>query len=513
MAVRSFYRIIFLIVVLGILTSERMVSQFVSVPFSPLKLTIQPSELQLNQYDVGGNPAALYYDVQNSYLFLQGRREAKSGSAHAPFEPGAPVLYEYYVEGAKGIGRDQMFKGQFGFRQEFRGDWQWMDTKSYGLGNPFILADSSTGRTVYRGIVANAQYSRLLAEGLTVGAEMTYGIDNGLKEVTPKPTSTNRDLSLRLGVMAELRSDLHAGLSFRYLDQQEEIRFEEDESGLLEETILFKFRGLDRYLRLTKKTELRNSQYHAYQGFLHGDVALNEASHLVAYGGGGVESFSIIDGGSSPRNEGYWQRENLQGHFQGDHPLGELRVAFRLDYSTSRDWSRHPEYNVLLSEGTERQVDATVGLEAQVIPHVLRAGIEYGFCSEKRTLDDYLSAIHISYSQTRHWIGFGSSYRMSERLQTTLHYHYAFQSIVPVMLEGKNLSFFFTSIRKREFDLSSAAGAGHHALYVVEYTTTTYGSAILQLSYGKLAISESTFFTNLARSSFSISLGLKISTM
>ncbi len=453
------------------------------------------------------NPAWSYYRSRDSELWLHASREAESGGLHSPFAAGSPNVYEYFVEGAQRLGDDEVFRGQFGFRQDFRDELLWIDSRDYALQNPFVLADSSTGQTVYRGIIMTAEYARILNEDFTAGASVTYGVANGVKEVVPKPTSMNRDLAARFGLTFTVASPLRIGAGFRYVDQQEEITFDEEEASLLTETILFKFRGLDKFLRLTKKSEFRKSQLRGYEGSAEGEYTLDEHTMLNARGEMGVHAATVTDGGTSPVDQGYWHTSFSRGTVRATYGDDGTRLTVWGAVAHASHWSKHPLYDVVFMEGSETTVSLGGGYETPLMPGFLTAGIEYSFAHEREEITDHLSAVRVDLSRALHTLGVHSSWLWSEDFSTTLGYTVGFTFTGDDVVDAPGASPFF-ALRRQELAAWNVRSDTHILQASIGCTRGPFGSIVLRARYFHRSTEASSLWPDPVRDGFRVALSL-----
>src|SRR5690606_11463407 len=145
----------------------------------------------------------------------------------------------------------------------------------------------------------NAQYSARLFNRLLTGFSINYYVDEGLKEVSPRPTSDHRDIDAGIGIGYELNNNLSLGGSLRAYDYNESIQYSEDIEAIYAETILFKFRGLDLPEIIKKTSESRASYHNGYDGKLdlfYSDINISAA----LFGGNNLEHITFKDNLSNP---------------------------------------------------------------------------------------------------------------------------------------------------------------------------------------------------------------------
>jgi hypothetical protein len=477
-----------LVFALAVIVAVPARAQRFSRPLPGLQTVAEDRSLAITSSAVNGNPAWLSLEPAASDLWVHLNGRSTTGALRGAFDPASPEVYQYFVEGSKSLADGRVFRGEFGFQQDLRSGWRWIDTKEYATSNPFVLGDSSSGETAYRGIVTRAQYGMILDDTWLLGAEVSYGVNNGVKQVTPKPTSTNRDIAGTVGVGYLFPSGLAVGAAFRYLDRQEEVSFADEGSAVLTETILFKIRGLDRLLRLTKKNEMRNTQLRGYEGTGTLSTAADAATVVSAFGSGGVRTSTVTDGGTSPVEQGYWQSTDAAGHLRVHHRMGRMMVGLRADYAHEEYWSRHPEFNVRMLRGTASLIGAGAGVEAEVLPGSLTVAGEYTVAREKQDVDDHLSAISIDQARMVHTLGALARWTWSERLQTTVAYTVSLRSPVRSVIDAPVAGWYFQTVRRIDFDLFAARTTLHTARFACSYDTGLFGDVTLLLEYAREAV-------------------------
>ncbi len=469
-------------------------TQFISDNRIELRSIFSAYDDPVNMLQFGENPAWLFFDGNQIPLELYGDYSGQSGDFHKPFDPGTRDTYQYYVQGARILDEHHAVKGQFGFLQDFRGDWRWMMTRDYDNGNPFVLADSTTGRTVYRGISMNAMYGVPLTDRIAVGTQIKYAIDNGLKEVSPKPISTIRDLQFSIGTVYHVSQQFQVGASFAHFDQQEEISYQEDEVDPLTETILLKFRGIDRFLRVSKQREFRESRWRDYSGRIHMSGSLNNGLTYTAYGGLTTGNIDVRDGRTSPDDQGYWYREGYDAGVRLYYPLDRYAFGFTSEVNYTDHWARHPRFEVVLSEGSDRFQMLALGIERSLGGVLEMLGGEYGIIHHGKQVNDYLSKVDVDISRLIHEASIGSRWKFTENFSTTLLYTFSWQTAQNDIIEAPNPSPFFSDVRIYEFEYYCSAANRHSFQAESHIGTSRIGTIVLGLRLDRIDVTSSDYF-------------------
>ncbi len=473
-----------------------------------LRTVMDGSALRMTMYHVGANPAWLYETRTEPPLKFHAGVSTNAGDYHSPFEPGYDHLYDYYAEGARQLHGSHFVKGRFGFTQEFRGDWQWMDTKSYASGNPFLIADSSRGVTAYRGIAASGEYSVRVTDDVLAGASLRYGVNNGLKQVTPKPTSLNRDIDVSVGTAYKLSPAAAAGAVLSYHDRQEEITFAVDETAIQSQTILYKFRGYDAFIRSTKNTEQRSVQARGYDGRLNASFGEAGGVQAVGYAGAGMQHLMVTDGGTSPVKQGHWQEEAFDGFVKMTVPVSGLRAGAIAGASSKRQWARHPEYDVAIAKNTLTAVNAGAGIEYEF--GTASAGAEYRARYDDNEYADYLSRLRAQMRRMTHTVSAGLRTILAEETVLAASYSYEIGDPVRTGVTISEPSPMYTLVRRLEFEYLRASSRGHSVCVHARFPAGMFGTVDCAARYTVVHADSPDGFASAARSTADLSIAFEL---
>lgn len=382
--------------------------------------TIFESANRVNPYFIGNNPAFLEYDQRDELLEIQSSFDNSSGKFKPFIEPETTSLYQLSFSGKKILEATHFFKGQFAIQRTERDNWQWITTKSYNIGSPFLLGDSTAGRSRYNGLFMKAEYSNKLIDRFLTGVSLGYYVDEGLKEVSPRPTSIHRDMDLSFGIGYLINENMSGGASLKAFDYNEEIKYREDEGSILRETILFKFRGYDYPIVLSKKVETRFSYHNGYYGYIDLNYFPNKQFSTSLYAGTGIEHLTVKDDALNPRSEGYWRKTQNEGGLLASFSFTKyVKAGLWYSFYFQDTWAKHPEFNILLMELDNLNHKVYCGIE-YTISQDLVLGFETGLELTKISCNDYYSDILWNLNGNKFCSSFGIEYRWSDRLSTFL---------------------------------------------------------------------------------------------
>ena len=424
-----------------------------------------------------GNPALQRVshpgdDLQMAFLF-----DDQSGAFRRFVDPGRHASYAVLASGSKTVGDRQLFQGSFGFQRTQYHDWQWLSTRFYEEAHPFLKADSTTGLSRYNEIVFTGGYAIELRPGWNAGATLYYMVDEGLKDVAPKPLSTHRDIRFRLG-SSYRTGQFEFGAFGGIDDREEELRYTEYEGAILEETVLINFRGYDRPIVQRRDRETRISRGTSWHYGAHGSWLLPEGLRLHAQYRGSSSALDIEEDITRPRKEGY--TSSLSHLVDADliWNRGETMVAAGYRFTSAERWAEFQPFDVLLTDASRRMHRFVTGWSSQVADE-LEVGLEWQIAYGDQSEDDYYSDIawSVDYSDIGFRTGFAG--QVSHRMRLTAHYGYLNRSASNSRLEKGQTGRFFNEYRRRDIDfmLSGYAihegrlaavirHAGHHELHI-----------------------------------------------
>ncbi len=383
------YTIPFLIILFAALPSH---SQWLLSPRKGCNLLFR-SLTSINSHRFGHNPAFMLLDDEPERLTLSSFVQYTDAEYRQFIDPGQRSFLQQTASGKKTIDSVHVFYGQFGFQKEIRNDWSWLATKNYTSGSPFLLGDSTTGSTHYDGIVMRAIYARPLGSRFYVGAELNYYVDEGLKKISPKPTSKHRDIDSRVGMGVALSDRLTLGGHVHFYDANEEIRYREDKESVAQETILFKFKGIDLPQVINKKVESRYSYHHTLSSSVTATYHAPSSLSMSLYAGTGTSELDVKDDAITPLLRGHWQQSETHAGLMALWQVADRQtVGIQTRVFAQNAWARHPDYAITLSERDESRIHTSLSWQIDPSP-LMSIGLEGGLALDRIESDDYYSSV------------------------------------------------------------------------------------------------------------------------
>lgn len=362
------------------------------LPRSPLLEVVIDATPYLNAYELGGNPAYLRSGVHPQSMNLRLVNQRKSGEMAGFVEPGFHSRLQEQATVRRDFGDVHVVQGGFAVEQDRRSDWVWLANRDYEDAPPFVFGDSTSGSSRYNALILEGAYSREIGNRWTTGVAVAYRVDNGLKKVSPRPTSEHRDVRAVVGARFRLWDDASIGAHVRLDDLQEEIRYRTDEGAVLEDTRLLKFRGYDRPQVVNSQVETRFSGRKGVFGGLATSLE-RERLRVVVHTEYGSNQGDVRDDLLSQRSEGYWAGNELRSVGATEVLATEaLTLGLRFDLLRQSRWARHPQFNVLMADYERLDRRIVIGIAYQMTQAV-RSGLEIHLSGRSIDEVDYFADI------------------------------------------------------------------------------------------------------------------------
>ncbi len=471
--------------------------------------TIFEKGKEVNSYYVGYNPAYLPYDNTDKWLHIQSLFDDNSGEFKQFIEPSIKRTYQLSFSGKKAIGETQIFKGRFAFQRIEHHDWKWLSTRNYSTGNPFLLGDSTSGRSRFNGILMNAEYSNKLWDKLLFGIQFHYGVDEGMKEVSPRPTSIHRDINIRIGAGYLITENLTFGVVGNFYDFNERISYREDEGALLQETVLLKFRGYDFPFVIRKKVETRYSFHNGYRGYATASLSLDNFN-AAAYIGSGVEQLVLKEDVSNPLTVGLWQNKMIDAGLRASVKIDEnFFVGAKYKYTQSDMWAKHPQFQVLYMEGKSPDHSFTLGAEYR-LSQALKFGIEGGIDLVDISKDDYYSSVFWKTKGKLISGAAGSEFRFSDIISASVAYGVSTFTVDETSLLYGTPSTYFNDFRIMDILFFQSSFLKHTFNAKIDISPGFDGIISILINYNLINSDDSLFTEKLKRNKLNIVLEYKV---
>lgn len=414
-------KILILALILSVLTCKSLGQN--SGSKNNLKTKIEFSET-LSIYSLYKNPAFLSDDSEDERLNVKTDYQTRSGSLRKFTAPEKINLYSIRFGGKKHITSRQIFKGEFQFAKDVFNDRDWFSTKNTEDSFPFLIGDSSKGDVRYNCLKLNASYSNRITEQFSFGAKIMYGVDEGLKKVFPRPTSTHRDIDFSLGIGYLPHQNIKGGLELSYFDYDEEIEFKEDKGSLYKENIIFKLRGYDYPLRITQKTLTWHSGSKGVRSIVS-SLLKNEEMSLYVSASLKYSKTEFEEGAEKLLKMGYLNKEQygFNGHFTYQFNE-ETKLGIFGGYEDYDCWGKHPDYSILIYEETNEKYNAGFNFLFN-LSDKLTLLTECKFSGDDRNMADYYGNLNYDLERVNLISSVSARYLLNNDNHLSVEYSYS----------------------------------------------------------------------------------------
>jgi len=470
--------------------------------------TIFINSFEKNLFHLSGNPALINVKPEDEVLSIKSSLSNVNGSFKPFSYPGEDRSYSLIATGEKRIDSNQCFSGFFGFSKLERKNWNWFFNRDYHSDNPFLLGDSTYGGSRINGIVLNAAYANRLSENMRVGLSLNYKVDEGLKTVSPRPTSQHRDITVNAGVFYKINQQTDIGLSAGFSDLNEEIDYREDEGALTQETILLKFKGYDFPNIFRKKVETRYSFTNDYNitGMLN--YTLSNFRTTFIFHSGFLKN-TIKDDALDPQSVGFWKDDYDELKISSHYTTELVNFALAIHYSNQSGWAKFPPTQTLIYERKNTATNFTGGIE-----HYFNSdnavGIEAGVTFLSYKENDHYSAVNASASPYELFVRAGG--KIHSGLYFTLFpgCEYLKKTLKDSFLSQSSQSSYFSNFRQLDVLYKLTDYSLYKIFLLTEITNVFDGSLFVYSDYTLVKPLSTSSFGKSYRNYFELILDYRI---
>ncbi|MHC1737832.1 MAG: DUF6850 family outer membrane beta-barrel protein [Ignavibacteriaceae bacterium] len=457
-----------------------------------------PGKDQLNQYYFGKNPAFLKFGKEDELLGFRSGINHFNGSFKRFIDPEEENLYTLSASGQKSIDGNQFFKGSFNLIRLERLNWDWIFVREYEK-SIFLIGDSTSGKSRFTGILLNSEYSIRIPGDILFGAEINYLVDEGLKEVSPRPTSEHRYIDVSLGLGYTGFGDLTLGVKGNVHDQMEKVVYQEDQGALTKETIILKFRGYDYPNVFRKKSEVRYSYGNSYFGQFDFAYRNNGPFRISGFVSTGIENYLVKDDAINPESDGYMQNNIISAGVISNYQLSsEFNIGFSFNTKIEDLWGKSPRYNVLYYEESRNFNSLTFAAEYNFQPGT-SATLEIGDVISNREVQDHYSDIQFSVKGNKYTGAVGLHHELLKDVKLGLAYQYSENKISDKSLNPGINSDYFLSNRIEDIYFCQSDFNSHRIKFLINFCSILGGDIKVVVDYGIIKPGNTDFFAGMKK--------------
>ncbi|MBN1352974.1 hypothetical protein JXJ21_26525 [candidate division KSB1 bacterium] len=428
------------------------------------QLVFSDRDNDLNGYDFGNNPAALFADQKQMWMAARLFGNHTSGEFRRPLDPKSQTQVRLQAEGIKPINHNSVFRGFIQYAtEELHEVDKALEYEPYH--DIFTPIDTTRGTFDYYGPRLGMEYSRQLFSWLAIGGRIAYQLQDGLKREPSKTKIDGRMIHGTLGAYLTPNQRLGLGLAYRPFSIQ--YRLNANKSFLLDYPIIYKFFGdsllvkndkVGTYDRTTRGEGFMADASIAYQ--------LSESIALAGAFGYSLEDKKIDEGSSEGQRDiddyGSWQKNGPWAKIQSRmrYPKLPATLGLSLDWRSWNSWARTPRFQTIFEEmeGGWLGYGLGVGLDKPNFP--VSCGFEYHAQSFEEEKRNYYQNYKWNRQNTVRLYKFGCQLRLRDSITLRLggatgdevaEYHLSFQP-VRVLRMSAGMS---THFKQLHFDLTA----------------------------------------------------------
>jgi len=473
--------------------------------------TIFNAPYSVNSYSFGNNPAFLNFTFDDEFLSIKNITQNDAGEFKKFVAPANDRSFNFFASGKKAIDSTQRFKGSFGFSKLERKNWDWFFTRDYQTDNPFLIGDSVSGNSRVNGILLNAQYAVTLSDDFSAGVNLDYAVDEGLKTVSPRPTSEHRDIAALIGLGYVVNNNISVGITTKVSDKNEQISYREDEGALTQETIILKFKGYDFPNVQRKKVETRFSYTSEYvSGVTFSFHNLTNIS-LAAFFNSGFEKTVIKDDALDPKSEGFWKDDYLEAGLKFEMLISEdMNVGIKYNFTQRSGWAKYPPAEVLYYERNSYEHSLIAGYE-QKVNDAITAGFEACVLFFSKKERDHYSALNSNIQFNQYSGEVGINFAWSQNISSLFAYGFSAKANHNYTLDYNLLSSDYFS-KHRIYDFYYLQTADTRNTFSITSKVNTWNSSemLFHAAYAIINPRASNPFANTNRKEFDLTVEYRI---
>jgi len=457
-----------------------------------------PGKEKLNQYFYGKNPAFLQFGQEEELLGLRSGIKHFNGSFKRFIDPGEENLYTLSASGQKSIDENQFFKGSFNLIRLERLNWDWIFTREYDK-NIFLIGDSTSGRSRFTGILLNSEYSIKIMDDFLFGADINYLVDEGLKEVSPRPVSEHRYIDFSLGLGYTGFGDITLGIKGDVNDKMEKVVYQEDQGALTKETIILKFRGYDYPNVFRKKSEVRYSYGNSYSGQFDFAYNNNGPLRITGFAAAGIENYLLKDDAINPESDGFMLNSIISAGIISNYQVNsEFDIGFSFKTNSEELWGKSPKYNVLYYE--ENRISNNINFAAGYnISPGTGITLEIGDVITSGDVKDYYSEIEFSVKGNKYTGAVGLNQELFNNIKLGLAYQFSTNKISDKPLKSGINSDYFLGNRIEDIYFYQSDFSSQRIKFLIQINSVLGGEIKAVFDYGIIKPDNAEYFKGMKK--------------
>jgi len=316
-----------------------------NTPFSTL------TETSLSGYQMSGNPALYKLNYRDDFSFYTAGFGYQENEYLRIFDPRRQHDYGVSFYAHKILSDNALIAGRADYSQSYLNQVSRSLEKDF-YDHYFAYADTTTGNVRYDGpqmwLLYNHQINSLL-----LGLELSYGIEEGLKDVYTECETVLRNLDITAGLGFISPSEkFTAGLSAKYLSYQGKYEAVKE----LQDAFVRTYFGYHVFADESPRSTNRKNDYS--EGWvLSGQIKFNDilirGLNVQFSTGYGTKYHDITVGATTtPDDRGYWVRETIRYAGNLSYSSSDAKKMAQLYYENSQtsDWAKSGRFSAIVLE-------------------------------------------------------------------------------------------------------------------------------------------------------------------
>lgn len=339
---------------------------------------IQTEYSGLNIYDFSGNPAWLIKDQDEDILNIYSGFSNSYGNYRRYFSPEGISSQSIVFDQTKILRSSGTFRGIASYENiNMREKNRSLRLNPYD-GDAFFFSDTTSGNFNYKGPSIVLEHSLEITNKFLIGWKIDYALLRGLKQIYSFAETRFREAKLNIGAAYIFNPDLTLGISYDHYDSKESISANDINSI---NVITYLYRGEKQRIQrigLTVTEDIK--KYYDSGGLqLHWNP-YKKISSILSFNYKYGRKKIIYPRNSITFTEGISKFEKYTSKFRLKYEFKKY-LAFNLssEYSYKSNWSKNPQYNLLIWKWNLSQTKLILGTnyKSASFPFELTFEVEY----------------------------------------------------------------------------------------------------------------------------------------
>ncbi|MGD9898712.1 MAG: DUF6850 family outer membrane beta-barrel protein [Calditrichaceae bacterium] len=358
-----------------------------------ISLSVPDTDNQINLFQAAGNSAWLINNDSLNWMKYTTFTNNDWGDLKRYWDARENHLHYLSFSGFKHIGDNQAFFGEIKYNYDYREDVNRAIEKNPYTGDPFVLADSTSGDFEYLGPEVTVIFSHKLSSGWYWGTSFNYNINRGLKDIYTETEIISRQITASVDLVHSFSENIVLGISVLPYHYQDITKLVTQSDGQYPQT--FRYRGEFEFRKSTG-TQDRTAIYKGYE--IRPQLAIKgEKFEGVFYAEYNYQWHELYDNPTKRLYDGYYQAQKYSVNMAFRKHLGRLNqtsLAFSYEFEYTEDWAKEAAADLLFYRSFNRQHRSVLGVSHRFSDIPLEGAVEIHYQSSAPDKKDYLAHLY-----------------------------------------------------------------------------------------------------------------------